>query len=347
MKIAVMAAKGSRSFTESQRQCLESLGEVKYIEAFRPLARADFISALHGAALVGLTPRGTPPLDVVLLKSLPSLKAVVIPTTGSEWIDTACLEKAGIRWENVPGFSTDSTAEFTIGLMLSVVRKIPLAIQRSRDGGRTDTLIGRELKGQTLGVIGWGNIGSRVGELARAFGMRVMAHDILPSFQNLDSVLKESDIVSLHVPLNVQTKGLFTIERLSQMKGAILLNTARPGLIDSNVLLEALQRNFISGYAFDYGYLHPEDIQSLLRHPKIVAVPHISWYTREAVARESEGWVEKILEVGKELISLASAAQDHGKDSAQRSAKCADKKVIVKSSGKEKPVNDENRERAE
>lgn len=301
-KLTIVSARGSHTFSEAQRLLLQSVAQVDFVEATQPLSREAFVQFLSQATVAGLTPRGTPSLDPELLRSLPKLRAVCVPTTGTEWIDTSALTSADIRLINTPGFSTDSCAEFTWGLILSTIRKIPLALA-GVPGGQ---LRGRELRGRTLGVVGTGNVGARVAELGSAFGMRVLGYDPRQhadiAYVDLDTLVRESDVISLHLPLHEQTRGLFPERRLRLARpGTLLINTARPALIEPAAVLSALRHGALSAYVFDTGYFTENEIAPYRRHPGVFPVPHVSWYTDEAVAREIELWTDSLYRTITEL----------------------------------------------
>ncbi len=304
-RLVIFSARGEDSFTAEQRARLEKSAEVRFVAAPRRLSPAAFVKALAGARLAGLTPRATPVLTPELLAELPELDTVVVATTGHEWLDVPLLQARGIRVGHVPDYSSDSAAEFTLGLMLSMTRHICEA-RRSLREGRGQKLRGIELTGRTLGVVGVGSIGSRVARLGAAFGMRVLGNDKrrlkLAGVRQapLGQLLAESDVVCLHTPLTDETEGFIGAPELARMKpGAVLVNTARPALVDHAAVLEALDEGGLGGYGLDIGYVSRRALKAVIRHPKVLAVPHISWYTDEAVAREIEAWVEQLVRAAR------------------------------------------------
>jgi phosphoglycerate dehydrogenase-like enzyme len=295
--IVVLSARGAASFTPGQRRRLARAGRVRFVTAPRHLSPGALVRALDGAVIAGLTPRATPPLDRTLLARLPALRAVAVPTTGCDWIDLDVLRSARVRVLALPGFSTVSAAEFTVGLVLALARRIVPAAARGRAGAGGSGLKGIELAGKTLGVVGLGAIGTEVARLGRAFGMRVIATDPRGRARTpLASLLSASDVVTLHVPLDDSTRGLLGARELARMRpGSLLVNTARPALVETKALARALASRRPAAYAVDLGYLAGRERRDLARLPGVLAVPHVSWYTREAIEREMEGWTRNLI----------------------------------------------------
>ena len=163
-----------------------------------------------------------------------------------------------------------------------------------------------DLAGKTLGIVGVGNVGSRVARFAQAFDMRVLGYDLVKAkgsnirYVSLGDLLRQSDIISLHVPLTEQTKKMFNSEKMSEIKpGALLVNTARPGLLEFNVVKKLTQSGKIRTYAFDQGYLTKSEAKRLSKTYGFHVFPHISWYTSEAIQREMEGWIGNLIKLAE------------------------------------------------
>ncbi len=202
---------------------------------------------------------------------------------------------------NTPGANTLAATEQTFALMLSLARRTPLAVQQLREGiWDRKHLIGTELYGKTLGIVGLGRIGGNVATRAKAFGMTILAHDPYigtaradaagAKLVELDELLRASDVVTLHVPLTAQTLGLIDAAKLRLMRPhAYLVNCARGGVIDERDLLDALDANVLAGAALDVVAEEPPPPggtgAALHRHPKVVATPHLGGSTHEALAR--------------------------------------------------------------
>lgn len=262
-------------------------------------SRRELCDALAEAD--GLIVRSETRVDRELLAAGPNLAVVARAGVGVDTIDVAAATEAGIVVLNTPGANTLAAAELTMALMLALVRRLPDAAASSRAGEwERRRFVGSELSGKTLGLFGLGRIGGAVATRAAAFGMRVTAWDpyVSPARAEslgvtlvaLDALLADSDIVSLHIPLNAQTSGLIDGTKLALMKpGAYLINSSRGGAVDEAALLAALDGDRIAGAALDVFAFEPPQPDGagarLLRHPKVVATPHLGGSTREAAER--------------------------------------------------------------
>jgi D-3-phosphoglycerate dehydrogenase len=252
--------------------------------------------ALPGAH--GLLVRSDTRVTDELMALAPSLRVIGRAGTGVDNIDLVAASRRGIAVLNAPGANTVSAAEHAIGLILALMRRIPWAA-RSMEAGGWDrkAFAGRELAGKTLGLIGLGRIGAHVAMIARAFGMRVVAHDPYLSAVRarelgaelvpLDELLGQADVVSLHLPLADGTRHLLDRTRLARMKpGAVLVNVARGELVDDAALLEALAAGRLGGAALDVFTTEPLPADSPLRRTeRLLVTPHLAASTPEAQDR--------------------------------------------------------------
>lgn len=235
------------------------------------------------------------PLKKEALDKAKSLKYLCVAFTGVDHVDIDYCREKGIAVSNCAGYSTESVAELTIGMVLALYRKLADGDKAVRNGGTNATLRGIEIKGRTFGIIGTGAIGSRVAELAKAFGAHVIGYnrshknkDI--EYRDLDTLLKTADIVSIHLPLTPETRHFLDAKKLSLMKkSAILINTARGGVIDNKALADCLTKGTIAGAGidvFDGEPPLPEDYP-LLHAPHLVLTPHVGFDTEEAMERRA------------------------------------------------------------
>ena len=231
-------------------------------------------------------------LDAAAIKSCPSLRVISKHGAGVNNIDVEAATQSGIPVFYTPGANAQSVAELTIGLMLAVARKISFHDKALHDGGWTRSNDGLQLEGRTLGLIGVGDIGGRVGQLARAFGMSVIGYDpfvqTAPAFEmvsSLDKLLAASDFVSIHSPLTAETKGMIGTRELRLMRPtSILVNTSRGGIVDEMALAAALENKIIGGAALDVFSTEPPAAASpLLKLPNLVMTPHVGGSTYEAL----------------------------------------------------------------
>ena len=235
------------------------------------------------------------PLSAETLSQLPNLKFISVLATGYNIIDTAACAARGIPVSNVPVYGTDAVAEFVFSLILDFAKR-PAFHSELAKGGTWEScpdfcfwenLHFRELAGKTMGLIGFGRIGQRVGELAAAFKMNILAHSRSQSaatafpfaWASITEILESSDFVSLHCPLTPETHGLISATSLAKMKPtAFLVNTARGSLINEQALADALNAGLIAGAACDVVSAEPIlPTNPLLHANNLTLTPHIAW----------------------------------------------------------------------
>ncbi len=237
------------------------------------------------------------------------LKVIGRAGVGVDNIDVAAAMTAGVTVVNSPLAATLAVAELTLGLMLDLARRTPTADAGMKRGKwEKSAFMGDELAGKTLGLVGFGRIGSEVARRARAFDMTIVAHDpYLSDGQirdrgaepaSIDALLQWSDYVSMHLPLTETTRNLFNVRRLAQMKkGARLLCLARGGVIDEAALAAALDSGHLAGAALDVFAAEPPGPGSIAEHARVIATPHIGAQTREGQDRAGLAIAEEVLAV--------------------------------------------------
>jgi glyoxylate reductase len=289
-------------------------------------------STLELAAEVGeaeaLIPLVSDRVSEEVLQAGKRLKIVANYGVGVDNIDRAAAAARGIVVTNTPNVLTDATADLTMALLLALARRLVEGDRMVRTGGfagwAPDLLLGFDLKGKTLGIVGPGRIGRAVARRARAFGMTVIAHGRSPRDEadpddpprvSFDDLLRRSDVVSLHVPLNDETRGLFGRETFAKMKpGSVLLNTARGPLISEMALLRALDEGPLAGAGLDVFENEPSIAPGLLDEDRVVLMPHAgsaTLETRREMARMAVEDVRRVLTGEKPLraVALESAAR--------------------------------------
>jgi len=259
--------------------------------------------------------------DVVIIRSKTKLRREILAKTnglkviiragvGLDNVDRVAAKEMGIAVRNTPAASARAVAELVVAHMFSLARKLAYADRTMREGKwEKKKLKGFELGGKTLGIIGVGNIGLTVASMAKGIGMDVIGFDVIDTnkgkleelggkfVSDMDEVIKNSDFITLHVPLTEHTKGFINKERIYSMKkGACLINTARGGLIDEEALYERLKSGELGGAAFDVFTEEPPKDLKLLELDNFEASPHIGAQTREAHDRIGE----EILKILKE-----------------------------------------------
>jgi D-3-phosphoglycerate dehydrogenase len=284
-------------------------------------AGEDFATALETAQ--ALIVRSATTVSRDLISRAPELRAIGRAGVGVDNVDIEAATERGVAVFNAPGGNTLAAAELTVGLMLSVARKIPEA-DASLRSGRWDRAAfkGVELAGKTLGLIGAGRIGGEVAIRCRAFGMTVVVYDPYLTADRADelgvelvdlaTVLARADFISIHVPLNDETRGIVGEETLAKMKRtAYLVNASRGGVVDEPALAAALREGAIAGAALDVYETEPLDTDSPLRDvPNLVLTPHLGASTAEAqegVATEVAVKIRAMFESG-DVSSAVNAA---------------------------------------
>lgn len=233
------------------------------------------------------------PLAAEVLEAAKNVKFIDVAFTGVDHIPVADAKKRNIAISNASGYANESVAELCISFIIQLLRQLNEAQQRTKSGGTKSGLSAHVLQGKTVGIIGAGAIGRRFAALCKAFGARVIAHNrhevddpSIDANSDLDTLLVEADIVSLHCPLTDSTRGLIGKKELEKMKkSAILLNTARGPVVDNTALAEALDNGIIAGAAIDVFDMEPPlpADYPLLKARNAILTPHLAFYTSEAL----------------------------------------------------------------
>lgn len=261
-----------------------------------------------------------------VIDHFPNLKLIAIRATGFDNVDLNHAKEKNIIVANVPAYGSHTVAEFTFGLILSLSRKIPQAWEKVKEEVEFDHegLKGFDLYGKTLGVVGTGKIGANVIKIAKGFGMIVLAYDIYPNEQlsktfacqyvSLEQLLRESDIVTIHVPASDKTRHLLNKDNIHQMKkGSILINTARGDVVETDALYNAISEGRLNGAGLDViedenqlsesltkEEFEPKVMKNLLeasyliKSPNVIVTPHAAFYTTEAEQAIMQTTVENI-----------------------------------------------------
>jgi D-3-phosphoglycerate dehydrogenase len=286
-------AVASRSFSRNavlRSEMLATWPAVTFNDAGASLGGPALVEFLrgHDRAVIALER-----VDAALLDAVPELRTISKYGVGLDGLDLAAMESRGVRLGWTGGVNRRSVAELVISCAIALLHRVPTATREVQEGTWRQT-VGRQLTGRTVGVIGCGHVGKDVARLARAFDCRVLAHDILdfPDFYalhgvkpaGLRTVLAESDVVSVHVPLDATTRGMLSAERLALLRNdAIFVNMARGGIVDEDALFGLLKTNRLAGAAIDVFDLEPPVDRRLIEHPLVLATPHIGGSTEEAI----------------------------------------------------------------
>ena len=251
------------------------------------------------------------PISKAIISQCKNLKMISVAFTGLDHIDMNECNKRGISVRNAAGYSTQSVAELTLGLMLDLLRKITEQDSSTRSLKSRNGFTGSELAGKNIGIIGVGAIGSQVGTILNMLGCNVFFTS-RTSKQNIqwgtylpfDKLLEKSEIITLHVPLNKETEHLINSSSIAKMKdGAYIVNTARGKVVDYNALADALTSGKIAGAAVDVYETEPpiDSTHPLLSAPNCILTPHIAYATKEALENRANIAAKNILEWIKRL----------------------------------------------
>lgn len=334
MRIAMFSTKpyDRRSFEERNGP-----HEIAWLE---PRLSAETVSLAHGFEAVCLFVNDDARADVIAAMAEGGTKLIALRCAGFNNVDLAAAEKHGITVVRVPAYSPHAVAEFTIGLLLSIVRRIHKAYTRTRESNfALDGLLGFDLHGRTAGVIGTGRIGAIVARMLKAgFGCTVLAHDVHEDatlvadgvrYASIDEIVSQADIISLHCPLTPQTHYLLNADSLSRLKpGTIVVNTSRGALIDTEAAIEALKTGQLGGLAIDVyeqeadvffedlsaEIIQDDTLQRLMMFPNVLVTGHQAFFTREALGAIADVTLGNIdaFAAGKPLANAVKAAAVKG-----------------------------------
>jgi phosphoglycerate dehydrogenase-like enzyme len=288
MRIAVVSPSFARN-AALRAELIARYPETTFTESTTVVGGDELIALLrgHDHAIVGLER-----IDDQVLAKVPELRVISKYGVGLDGIDIDALTRRGVKLAWTGGTNRRSVAELTLGFAIALLHRVPEADRALRDG-RFQKWIGRQLTGRTFGIIGCGFVGQDLVKLLAPFECRVLAHDIRDYADfyrahrvtpvSLNQLLSESDIVSLHVPLDRTTTGMIGAAQLAQMRpGALIINAARGGLIDEEALAAALENGHLAGAAFDVFAIEPDANPRLLAMPTFLGTPHIGGSSQEA-----------------------------------------------------------------
>lgn len=236
------------------------------------------------------------PYRKAVMEHCPHLKYIDVAFTGVDHVDIDYCKEKGITVSNCAGYSTVAVADLVFGMVISLARNLSACDAAVRQGGTKAGLVGFELEGKKFGIIGAGAIGSRVAAIAAAFGCQVYAYSRTPkdlpgvTFTDLDTLLSTCDIVSLHVPATPQTHHLINAEKLALMKPtALLINTARGPVVDSQALADALNSGRLAGAGIDVFEMEPPvpADHPLLTAKNVLATPHVAFATAQSMEKRA------------------------------------------------------------
>lgn len=281
---------------------LEAETDVTVITGFD---EATLQTAIKTHKIDAIITRGKGQVRAKLMEQLPDLKIIARCGVGLDNIDISEATKRGVKVVNAPNSNANTIAEHTISLLLILQRNLYGAITMVKEGRWQEraSYTGDEIHGKTLGILGMGNIGKKVARIADAMGMKVIywsaqKEDVTYSFEPFENVLKSSDCISLHLPLTPETENLIDTEALALMKtNALLINTARGGIINQKALVVALEKN-IGGFAADVLSIEPPELNdTITKHPNTYITPHVGSLTSTTYTKMCTMTVENTLAI--------------------------------------------------
>lgn len=256
------------------------------------------------------------PLDAALFDAVPELRVVGKYGVGLDMIDLNAMQARGVKLGWTGGVNRRAVSELVIGFALSLLRRLPDALSLVNSGDWRQ-LRGKQLTGRTVGIVGLGHVGKDLAGLLRAFDCRILAHDIKTDrdflavhrveMTSLDDLLRESEIVTIHLPLDDSTRGMINAGRLRQMReGAILINAARGAIVDEAALADELRSGRLAAAAFDVFAVEPPTGNELIGLPNFLASPHIGGSTEEAVLAMGVAAIDGLDNGGDPLVVAKS-----------------------------------------
>lgn len=305
MKVLITATSFSEITREPEERLLAAGLEVVHNPYGRPMTAQELAPLLEGVEAVGA---GVDEFSAPAFARADRLRVLARHGAGIDQVDLQECTRRGIVVTNLPGANAEAVSDMSFALLLAVARHIPEG-DRTTKAGEWQNTYGRDVWQATLGILGLGRIGKGVARRGRGFAMRLLAYD--PAFDeafarewgveragSLEQVLREADFVSLHMPVNEQTRGAINAERIALMKPtAVLINTARGALVDEEALADALAEGRIYGAGLDVYAVEPPTCRRLVESPRTVTMPHVSSNTPGALLAMGNGVVDAILAV--------------------------------------------------
>lgn len=292
MKIVQVESLGvSKQELEEAKLEFEKLGHQYIYYSDIPKNEDELIARMKDADIVNIS---NIKLTAKAIESCPNLKYLNVAFTGVDHVDLECCKKHGIKVSNAAGYSTEAVSELAVGLAVALMRNFSQMDGNTRKLGNRNNFLGTELCGKTVGIVGTGAIGLATARIFKAFGCKILAYSRTQknidgiTYTTLDELFAQSDIISLHIPANAQTKGLISKDLLTKMKEtAIIINTARGPVMDNAALAELLKAGKIAGAGIDVYETEPPlpENHPLLSAPNTILLPHVGYASKEAMQK--------------------------------------------------------------
>jgi lactate dehydrogenase-like 2-hydroxyacid dehydrogenase len=301
-RMSVLAARGAASFSSAQLDELSSVSRLTVHEVYSRLKNGELISLCREAEILGITRRATINIDEELISGMPGLRGIAVYASGYDWIDLEALDHRGIVLSVLPDYSTQTVAEHTWGMILTMSRRLHLS-ERVVTGELPPyiSLRGWELSGKTVGIIGMGRIGRAVARIAGGFLMKVIYHDKKDirsesgTAVSFDDLLSCCDIAVIACSYERGSPPIIDSSVMAGMKpGAYLVNPVRQALVDNDAILQAIRDKRIAGYAVDDRVFTGEQLSGI-EPGRIFQSGHTAWYSDEAIDRGTQCWVDNLI----------------------------------------------------
>ncbi len=287
----------SQDILDAFREALGQDGHSFTAYETKPASTREWLDRVGDADQVILA---NTPMPEEVVESAKNLKYINVAFTGLDHIPLEACKAKGIQVSNAAGYSDEGVAELVVGMTISLLRQIKEADRAIRRGGKAADFLGGEVAGRTVGIIGTGKIGTRVAQVFQALGARLVGYnrsvhqdlvDMGMDYLSLEDLLRQSDIVTVHLPQNEETRNTITAKELALMKEtAILINCARGPIVNSRDLARALGEGKIAGAGVDVFDREPplDESEPLLTAPHVLLTPHVAYFTQEAMAKRAD-----------------------------------------------------------
>ncbi len=305
-KIFIMCPESEFS-TEWQYK-LKNIGEVTFTKSRDPYPLEELIKLAKDAEILAFDPDNIGGFEkskvrlLNLMEAMPKLKGLALSTTAFGYVDLEYCKKRGIVVTNVPFYSTESVAEHTLAMILGCVKRIFLTDRRTLKN-KYVLEMGRELNRLSVGVLGLGHIGERTAQLCRAIGATVYAYNRTPKRtefvqrKSIEEVLRKSDVIAIHLAENTETENFLSKERIEMLRdGAVVVNTSDRSLVDEIAMAKALKSGKVDQYCFEGENLKGSPLDGI---ETAIMFKGFGWYTKEALEKNKEIWVNNIVGISK------------------------------------------------
>jgi len=304
MKILITPRSFASTSDKPMKMLTEKGYEIQLNDIGRPYKKEEMLNLVSDIDGIIM---GIDELSAEIIEKANKLKVISRYGTGLDNIDINMATNKKIIVTNTPTANLDAVADLTFGLILSLARRIPEADKKTKSG-KWEKIIGKSVWKKTVGIIGLGNIGKQVVKRAKGFEMNILVFDIVEDkkfaqkfgikYVNLEELLRKSDYITIHIPLNDATRNMISYEEFEKMKkGAFLINTSRGGIVDEEALYDALRNNKLRGAALDVYNSEPPRESTLKELDNVIMTPHIGAYTEEAIENMSIQAAQNLIDV--------------------------------------------------